>query len=117
MEEYRRRRIVIVIVIVIVINSSLSISLLYESRIVDPSTNNTIHGFQFKGYGAHIDDYPFPYLTASCTIGIEKEEILVFIDRLQKALTSFVKSIAKKKNETEKEKEKNKDNDSNNNTQ
>lgn len=53
-------------------------------------------GITFKNYGAHIDDYEFPYLTASCTIGITKKEIDVFLERLHKVFVSFQKQKQKK---------------------
>ena len=48
-------------------------------------------GIQFGCYGAHIDNYPYPYLTASCTIGISQYEIDVFLERLEKVFSTFYK--------------------------
>jgi len=31
-----------------------------------------ICGRSFVGFGAHLDDYPVPYLTAACAIGIQQ---------------------------------------------
>jgi hypothetical protein len=42
----------------------------------------TISGRSFVGYGAHHDDYPVPYAVCSCTLGITKQDIDLFLCRL-----------------------------------
>lgn len=54
-----------------------------------PAPEKSIDGFKFKNYGAHADDYPFPYLATACAIGATKEELEVFLGRLKKALTEL----------------------------
>ena len=53
-------------------------------RIVTPQTAkpSTIGGITFKSYGAHLDDFPVPYLTAACALGVSTGEIDVFLGRL-----------------------------------
>ncbi|PRP82443.1 O-phosphoseryl-tRNA(Sec) selenium transferase [Planoprotostelium fungivorum] len=53
-------------------------------RVVDGKSSKTINGVTFEGYESHIDRYPHPYFTISCTIGITKEDIEGFIERLDK---------------------------------
>lgn len=50
-------------------------------------------GIRFEKFGAHHPDYPIPYLTFSCTIGIVKADIDKFSKRLQKAFDSCRKKI------------------------
>eukprot|EP00041_Stephanoeca_diplocostata_P012147 m.202481 g.202481 ORF g.202481 m.202481 type:complete len:497 (+) comp18833_c0_seq1:206-1696(+) len=61
------------------------------TRVVNGVDIKTVAGTTFHGYGAHIDNYPTPYLTAAAAIGMELEEVDVFVDRLDKALTEFKK--------------------------
>lgn len=46
----------------------------------------TVAGHQFRGFGAHCDDYPCNYLTAAAAIGITKADVDSFIKRLDKVL-------------------------------
>jgi O-phospho-L-seryl-tRNASec:L-selenocysteinyl-tRNA synthase len=52
---------------------------------------NPLYEWKFKGFGAHTDDYPHSYLTMACAIGITKEEIDQFFDRLNTILTKSEK--------------------------
>ena len=56
-------------------------------RVVDGSKKQNIEGYEFKCYGAHFDKYPYPYLTMACAIGITKNEINIFCERLEKVLS------------------------------
>ena len=56
-------------------------------RVVDPAKQGAVDAIAFKGYGAHHPEYPVPYLTAACAIGMTTEEIDVFIERLDRTLT------------------------------
>ncbi|KYR00610.1 O-phosphoseryl-tRNA(Sec) selenium transferase [Tieghemostelium lacteum] len=55
------------------------------SRVVEINNQKkNISSIDFLNYGSHIDHYPFSYLTVACAIGIQKEEIDLFIERLDK---------------------------------
>lgn len=41
------------------------------------------------GWGSHFKNYPHPYLTASATIGMRKEDVDLFVQRLDKCLEKF----------------------------
>lgn len=56
------------------------------------TATKTVCDISFSGYGTHIDNYPFPYLNAACAIGMTKDEVDIFIQRLDKAFVSFTKS-------------------------
>lgn len=55
----------------------------------------SVAGITFDGYGAHIDGYPTPYLTAACAIGLSKAEVDLFLSRLDKTMSSLLKKKAK----------------------
>ena len=61
------------------------------ARIVSPHTEKTIQGTLFHSYGAHFNNYPYPYLTIACAIGSNKEEIDLFMERLDKILLEYKK--------------------------
>eukprot|EP01137_Pigoraptor_chileana_P035385 Opistho-2@29300 len=57
------------------------------TRVVDPRKSEiTIEGHTFRGFGAHYDAYPTPYLTAAAALGITQTDIDTFIDRLDRTL-------------------------------
>jgi O-phospho-L-seryl-tRNASec:L-selenocysteinyl-tRNA synthase len=43
-----------------------------------------VAGYTFRGFGGHHDNYPHSYLTAAAAIGMETEDINLFIQRLDK---------------------------------
>lgn len=55
-------------------------------RVVAKGAVQTVAGHQFRGFGAHCDDYPCNYLTAAAAIGITKADVDSFIKRLDKVL-------------------------------
>ena len=56
-----------------------------SNRVVTPGdTIDDIGGISFKNFNSHYNAYPCAYLTAAAAIGIQKEEIDLFIKRLQK---------------------------------
>eukprot|EP00039_Didymoeca_costata_P007386 m.99126 g.99126 ORF g.99126 m.99126 type:complete len:473 (-) comp13666_c0_seq3:83-1501(-) len=61
------------------------------TRVVLTNEKKTIADHKFQGYGAHLDEYTCPYLTAAAAIGMDKDEVDVFVDRLQKAISEFIK--------------------------
>ena len=66
------------------------------ARIVSIGGEKKVQGIPFKSYGAHCDEYLFPYLTIACSIGASKNEIDSFMKRLDKALQEYKKSFPPK---------------------
>lgn len=50
-----------------------------------------IAGYEFRTWGAHMNDYPHSYFTVACAIGMQTSEVDVFIRRLDKTIGKFVK--------------------------
>lgn len=46
-------------------------------------------GFLFKSYGSSFSGYSTPYITAACAVGLSREEINLFIQRLTTQLDLF----------------------------
>ncbi|EGD76656.1 hypothetical protein PTSG_08006 [Salpingoeca rosetta] len=64
------------------------------TRVVSTTATKEVAGITFKGYGAHVDEYPVPYMTAAAAVGLTEDEVDVdvFIDRLR----TVVKTVMKK---------------------
>lgn len=61
-------------------------------RVVTSSSKVTkIAGYEFKTWGAHMNDYPHNYFTVACAIGMQLSEVDVFVSRLEKTIGKFVK--------------------------
>ncbi|XP_044152467.1 O-phosphoseryl-tRNA(Sec) selenium transferase [Bufo gargarizans] len=56
------------------------------ARVVPLGTSQTVSGYVFKGFMSHSNDYPCAYLNAASAIGIKKQDIDLFIKRLDKCL-------------------------------
>ncbi|CAN2388532.1 Converts O-phosphoseryl-tRNA(Sec) to selenocysteinyl- tRNA(Sec) required for selenoprotein biosynthesis [Pristimantis euphronides] len=56
------------------------------ARVVPLETSQTVSGYVFKGFMSHSNDYPCAYLNAASAIGITKQDIDLFIKRLDKCL-------------------------------
>jgi hypothetical protein len=54
------------------------------ARAVSSSSGLLLNGHHFVGWGAHHPTYPRPYLTAGVGIGMTRDEIDVFVERLDK---------------------------------
>lgn len=59
------------------------------SRVVTPKTTKSIGQVSFPSYGAHLTDYPCAYITVAASVGVTKEEIDTFTQRLDKTLKEF----------------------------
>ncbi|XP_022083546.1 O-phosphoseryl-tRNA(Sec) selenium transferase-like isoform X2 [Acanthaster planci] len=57
------------------------------ARVVPRGVTKTIGGYDFTGYGSHCNDYPTGYLTVAAAIGITKEDVDLFVKRLDKVLS------------------------------
>lgn len=58
------------------------------TRITVPKPSKEVCGIKFKNYGSNLEiNYPhLPYMTMACAIGVKKEEIDEFIEKLNDAL-------------------------------
>ena len=57
------------------------------ARVVSRDTTKEIGGVKFKGFGAHVDEYPHDYMTAAASIGMQSEDINLFMKRLKAVLS------------------------------
>lgn len=60
-------------------------------RVVDKTAKEQlVGGISFANYGSHSNNYPsLPYFTAAASIGQTKEEIAVFLEKLDDAFKKF----------------------------
>ncbi|XP_060633853.2 O-phosphoseryl-tRNA(Sec) selenium transferase isoform X1 [Anolis sagrei] len=56
------------------------------ARVVPLGNIQTVSGYTFEGFMAHTNNYPCAYLNAASAIGITKEDVDVFLKRLDKCL-------------------------------
>ncbi|MEE6462355.1 hypothetical protein FKM82_001567 [Ascaphus truei] len=56
------------------------------ARVVPLGTSQSINGYDFKGFTSHCNNYPCAYLNAASAIGIKKQDVDLFIKRLDKCL-------------------------------
>ncbi|NP_001004947.2 O-phosphoseryl-tRNA(Sec) selenium transferase [Xenopus tropicalis] len=56
------------------------------ARVVPLGTSQTINGYVFKGFMSHSNNYPCAYLNAASAICIKKQDVDMFIKRLDKCL-------------------------------
>ena len=66
-----------------------------RGRTVERGVRKNVAGIDFVGYGAHISNYPFPYLTAACSVGMTRDDVDVFIKRLRKTIKDHKKKVLK----------------------
>jgi O-phospho-L-seryl-tRNASec:L-selenocysteinyl-tRNA synthase len=57
---------------------------------VIPSKEKDISGLMFKNFGSHSNNYPLAYLTVASAIGVTKNDIDIFIKKLDKIFSSLV---------------------------
>ncbi|GFO47619.1 O-phosphoseryl-tRNA(sec) selenium transferase [Plakobranchus ocellatus] len=63
------------------------------TRVVAPGNDVTISGYLFKNFGSHSNNYPCAYLTAAAAIGMKKNDVDMFISRLEKVLSKCKSSL------------------------
>jgi O-phospho-L-seryl-tRNASec:L-selenocysteinyl-tRNA synthase len=66
------------------------------TRVVPRNESKTIGSALFRGFGSSTDDYPHPYLTAACAIGLAEGEMHEFFRRLDKTWAELEKKQRKK---------------------
>lgn len=65
------------------------------TRVVATDTVKEIEGYKFQAYGSHCDKYPTAYLTAAAAIGMTRQDVDLFVRRLDKVLTDIHKRNTK----------------------
>ncbi|KAK2150264.1 hypothetical protein LSH36_415g02035 [Paralvinella palmiformis] len=61
------------------------------TRVIAKGVIQTVNNHEFTGFGSHCDHYPHTYLTAAAAVGLRKEEVDQFIQRLDKVLAKCLK--------------------------
>jgi O-phospho-L-seryl-tRNASec:L-selenocysteinyl-tRNA synthase len=56
------------------------------TRVVSCLDTKSIGGLAFESYGAHYSNYPHPYITFACAVGMTRDEI----DQLTKKLRTTI---------------------------
>ena len=81
--------------------------MLIGTRVVDRKSTKTIGDTTFTCWGQSTNEYTQPYLTFACSIGMVKEDVDGFADRLDTCLNKFLlekeKLIASKNSVKDKE--------------
>ncbi|XP_060102200.1 O-phosphoseryl-tRNA(Sec) selenium transferase [Heteronotia binoei] len=67
------------------------------ARVVPLGSLQTVSGYTFKGFMSHTNSYRCAYLNAAAAVGMSKQDVDVFLKRLDKCL----KALAKGKNHGE----------------
>ncbi|NXW76879.1 SPCS transferase, partial [Hirundo rustica] len=67
------------------------------ARVVPCGSVQTVNNYTFKGFMSHANDYPCAYLNAASAIGIKKQDVDVFLKRLDKCLKTFRKEAKQEK--------------------
>ncbi|XP_035180656.1 O-phosphoseryl-tRNA(Sec) selenium transferase [Oxyura jamaicensis] len=71
------------------------------ARVVPCGSVQTVNNYTFKGFMSHSNDYPCAYLNAASAIGIKKQDVDVFLKRLDKCLKTSRKEGNKEKSVNE----------------
>ncbi|XP_034020534.1 O-phosphoseryl-tRNA(Sec) selenium transferase [Thalassophryne amazonica] len=61
------------------------------ARVIPLGKEQTISGHTFRGFMAHSEAYPCPYLNAASAVGITREDVTLCIKRLDKCLKTLKK--------------------------
>ena len=76
--------------------------MLFFSRVVAKTGKTTeVSGQKFLNFGSHCDNYPCNYLTAAAAIGMTKNDVDLFITRLDQVLKKSKKTNIPKPLDTE----------------
>nr|XP_033804156.1 O-phosphoseryl-tRNA(Sec) selenium transferase [Geotrypetes seraphini] len=63
------------------------------ARVVPLGLMQTVNDFTFKGFMSHTNTYSCAYLNAASAIGMKKQDVDLFVKRLDKCLKTFQKEI------------------------
>ncbi|XP_073198484.1 O-phosphoseryl-tRNA(Sec) selenium transferase isoform X2 [Lepidochelys kempii] len=61
------------------------------ARVVPLGSLQTVNNYTFKGFMSHADNYPCAYLNAASAIGMKKQDVDLFLKRLDKCMKTFRK--------------------------
>ncbi|XP_049645955.1 O-phosphoseryl-tRNA(Sec) selenium transferase [Suncus etruscus] len=61
------------------------------ARVVPLGSVQTVNGYSFKGFMSHMNNYPCAYLNAAAAIGMTKQDVDLFIKKLDKCLKTLQK--------------------------
>lgn len=61
------------------------------TRVVAPGESKTIGPHVFTNWGSHHNSYPTAYFTVAAAIGMRREEVDLFLERLEKVFVKFRK--------------------------
>jgi len=64
------------------------------TRVIASGETKTIGKHVFNNWGSHSNNYPFTYMTAAAAVGLTRNEIDVFIKRLEKIFSKFKRKHA-----------------------
>ena len=62
-------------------------------RVVAGGENKTIGPHIFSNWGSHHNNYPTAYFTVAAAVGMRREEVDVFLERLDKVFAKFRKKV------------------------
>lgn len=65
------------------LGSNLFLRRVSGTRVIIPNNTKSICGISFNSYGSSFNNYPTPYLTAACAIGLTNDELEIFLERLK----------------------------------
>ncbi|XP_053886327.1 O-phosphoseryl-tRNA(Sec) selenium transferase [Malaclemys terrapin pileata] len=61
------------------------------ARVVPLGSSQTVNNYTFKGFMSHTNYYPCAYLNAASAIGMKKQDVDLFLKRLDKCMKTFRK--------------------------
>ncbi|KAH1170050.1 O-phosphoseryl-tRNA(Sec) selenium transferase [Mauremys mutica] len=61
------------------------------ARVVPLGSLQTVNNYTFKGFMSHTNNYPCAYLNAASAIGMKKQDVDLFLKRLDKCMKTFRK--------------------------
>ena len=73
-----------------ILGSRLFLNNVTGARVYNGSKRVKIGKHEFKGYGAHIDNYPNCYLNVACSIGMAQSEIDQLIEKIDKKMHELI---------------------------
>ena len=72
------------------------------ARCVPFHNKKSVGKYAFSNYGSHCENYTHAYFTAAAAIGITREDVDVFVERLEKNWKQYLKELEKQKKVGEK---------------
>ncbi|XP_048398642.1 O-phosphoseryl-tRNA(Sec) selenium transferase isoform X1 [Stegostoma tigrinum] len=75
------------------LGSMLFTRLVSGARVVPVGSEQIINGYTFQGFMSHTNRYPCPYLNAASAIGMKRQDVDLFIKKLDKCLKTLLKEI------------------------